>query len=83
MSKPKRRFTIEIEIGGDTWDDAARGLRDIAQHVEEHGPACKMVSGSPSCGYSVVVVEEPNATHESYFAELERYLSEQESKATT
>lgn len=77
MERPKRRFDLQITIGGDTWEDVARACDEIVSHVAEHGPACTSVSGGPSSGWAVSVTERPEMTHEAYFAAVEKYLAEQ------
>lgn len=74
VEKPKRAFEVEIRVGGDTWEDVARHLRDLMIHIEDHGPRCSSVSGGPSVGSYVDIVERPEMTHERYHEELERYL---------
>lgn len=78
MKKPARRFTIEIEIGADDWETAALALSELADHVARHGPKYNAVSGGYSSGHVVMIRERPDVTHDSYFAELERFVSEQE-----
>lgn len=77
---PKRRFSVTIEAGGDTWDDVARTLRDLLPHIEDHGPTCESVSGGCSSGHWVHVAEDPEMTAEKYRAALEAYLAERKAK---
>ena len=75
MDRPRRRYTLTIEIGADTWDDVIHDLRHTARHVEDHGPACQSVMGGPSGGHIVTVLHNPEMTHDRYMAELETYLT--------
>lgn len=77
MSRPSRRFEIEIHVSGDTWDDVRHAINDVLGHIQDHGPECTSVSGSPSWGHWVTVVERPEMTHERWRQELETYLEEQ------
>lgn len=72
---PKRRFTVTIEAGGDTWQDIAMTLRDLLPHIEEHGPKCDSVGGGVSSGHWVHVVERPEMTPERYHEELDAFLA--------
>ena len=74
--KPKRRFTVTIEVGGDAWIDVARSLRELLPHIEDHGPKCDSVSGGVSSGHWVHVVEDQEMTPEKYHAALDAYLAE-------
>jgi hypothetical protein len=75
IAAPKRRFELAITITGDTWEDVLFDLRDIAPHIETHGPGCTSVSGAPSHGHIVQVTERPEQTHEKYIEDLDRYLA--------
>ena len=80
---PRRRWEVRITVGGDTWDDVKWQLRDLLPHIEDHGPECKSVSGSPSSNHVVYVLHDPEMTHERYHEELDRYLAtRKESEAT-
>lgn len=83
MNRPQRAYTLSIEIGADTWNDVVRDLRELAGHVEDHGPTCSSVSGSPSCGHVVTVTHRPDMTHDRYMAELEVYLADRRSVTDT
>lgn len=72
--KPKRRFELTLGVSGDSWEDVVRAVEDLLPHIVAHGPKCDSVSGSPSSGHWVHVVEDPEQTHERYHQQLEEYL---------
>lgn len=74
VERPRRRFELSIEIGGDTWGDVVVDLLDLARHIERHGPECKSVMGGPSCGHIVTIVERAEMTPERYREQLDAYL---------
>lgn len=71
---PHRRYTVEIKIGADTWEDVKRSLDQIAfdLHGREDG-AIDKTSGAPSAGYTVIGKQDPEMTHERYFADVEAW----------
>lgn len=81
-ARPRRAFVLEIEIGGDTWDDVMRNFHELAEHIPEHGPECSSVSGSPSCGHHVIVTHSPEMTHERYIQDLEAWIAWREQQKT-
>ena len=78
MKKPKRCYQIVITVGGDTWKDAVRLLKELTDEAAEHGPECKMVSGGASAGGYVKVEHDPDMTNAMYQAALEEYREYQE-----
>jgi hypothetical protein len=76
MSPPKRRFDVQIGIGGDTWEDVLCSLRHLSEHLEEHGPTCNSAGGGPSAGHHVQITEDPTMTHERYHEAVESWLQE-------
>lgn len=74
MKSPSRAFELNIKIGGDTWEDVLRNLRELASHVEDHGSNCNSVSGGYSSHHIVDVRIRPDLTHDQYSVELEEYL---------
>lgn len=74
LKPPKRRFEVQIVIGGDTWPDVLDRLQDLLLHIGDHGPACSSVSGGYVSGHWVQVTEHPEMTHDRYVAELDAYL---------
>lgn len=83
MDRPKRRYTLTIEIGADTWDDVIDDLRHTSQHIEDHGPSCQSVMGGSCGGHIVTVLQNPEMTHEKYMAELDAYLHHRASAQET
>ena len=71
--QPKRCYTLHLNVGGDTWEDVIRSLREATDHIEEHGKECRMASGGVSAGYSVVVENRPEMTSARYFEELDAW----------
>ena len=71
MTTPKRAFEIVVTVQGDTWDDAVDKLCELANHVEEHGRECALVSGGVHSGGWVEVNHNPDMTHEKYMAAVE------------
>ncbi len=80
--KPHRRITVQINVSGDTWLDAARLLVDVLEHVETHGQACDLVHGGPDAGAYVKVTEDPEMTHERYHEALSKYLDKHQAVPT-
>ena len=72
--RPHRAFEIDIHIGADTWEDAAREIARVLSHVVEHGQQCSLASGGPSSGASVTIRHRPEMTHDKYFEQLDAYL---------
>lgn len=83
MSPPKRRWTLSIEVTGDTWEDVAQGVRELLPHIEDHGERCSSVSGGYSSGHWVNVCERPEMTHEKYQSELEEFIADHKSRPTS
>lgn len=69
---PQRRFTIEMEVGGDTLEDAVSVVKDFLRHLQKGSRSC-ITGGYRRCG-EFTVVERPDVTHESFFAALEKYM---------
>jgi hypothetical protein len=67
---PRRRVVIGLELGADSWDDAARVLEQVALQIrmgQMRGPG---VSGGPATGYIYDASEDETVTHDSYFEAL-------------
>lgn len=73
---PRRRWLVEINVGGDELEDVLREILRMAEHVQEHGKDCSMVSGGYSTGGFVRITENPDMTHDRYFEEIERWKAE-------
>ena len=79
MKAPKRRVTLKIEIGGDSWEDAAQSLESIALRIYMEGHITSLVSGGRSSGFTVIGLEDEHQTAEKFRkenAEFVRYLKE-------
>ena len=81
MNSPKRRIEFKIEGGSDSFEDLANALKNFSEQIrrgEIVGPnGC---SGGYDGGYTYEIIEHENITHDSWFANLERYLEWQNSK---
>lgn len=77
-SPPRRAVEIDLHVGANNWADAVRELVETAAHIEDHGPQCSSVAGSPSSNHIVTVYQDPTMTHERYFEALDRYLAARE-----
>lgn len=73
--RPQRRWTIEIKSGGDTWEDALRLLREMADHIEEHGQGCDFTAGGSDSGGFIKITEDHDMTHARYHALLDSWLA--------
>jgi hypothetical protein len=69
---PKRRFTIRIDAGGDTMEDAVRLARELARKIGDGGP---VITGGYSSGGVAEVIERPEMDHERYCEQLEAHLA--------
>jgi hypothetical protein len=68
--KPRRRFLLTLKLGADDREEMIHALEQIALEMRRgylHGPAC---SGGYSSGYDLKVSEDPEVTHDSYFAAI-------------
>lgn len=72
--RPRRRYELSVDVGGDTWQLVVDELRFLLPHIEDHGPECTSVAGSPSSNHVVVVHHNPDMTNEKYFEDLHKYL---------
>ena len=75
--RPRRAFTLSIEISGDTWEAVLSDLDYLAGHIKEHGPTCKSVMGGCDSGHIVTITHLPDMTHDRYMDELSKYLEKQ------
>lgn len=74
---PRRCYTLRINVGGDSWEDVIRSLREAESRVQEAGPDCKTVSGGVSAGYFVEVEHHPEMTGEKYHEAIDVYRQSQ------
>lgn len=73
---PERAWVIEIKVQGDTRDDAVELLRSLLIDLDRgsNGPS---VSGGCSSGGTMTVRNNPEMTHDLYFALLQPILDRQ------
>ena len=71
-SSPKRAFTISIELGGDTIEDAVQLARHFLSSIENGSR--HIVTGGYSSGGVLEVTERPGLTHDQFSDELDKYL---------
>lgn len=81
---PQRRIVATIKIGADDAEELIIALQDItteiAMKIDRTGSPCRdSVSGSPSSGSIVTIVENEGVTHDSYFEEIKRWEKARES----
>ena len=69
---PRRAFHLTAEIGGDTLADLEHEIRHLLECVQRGSR--RVTGGSPSGGGHWEVVENPEMTHERYFALVNEYL---------
>lgn len=78
MEQPQRRFVATIKIGADDADALIAQLYDVAHYIDNKinksgNPCCEPVSGGPTSGSIVSVIENEGITHESYFKAIEKW----------
>lgn len=69
-ARPHRRFTVELRLSGDTWEDVREMLEYAAHSLERR----EVVLGGPTAGYTMKVVEDPEMTNAKYHAAVEEWL---------
>jgi len=74
VKQPKRRVTLKIEIGGDTWADVSSALESIAHRIDTEGPITSSVSGGWSSGYTVIGIEDESQTGDKFREESAEYV---------
>lgn len=80
--EPHRRFEAVIRVGADDWETCARLLVDAADHAARHGPGCDSTLGGCDGGH-IIVIEDPEMTHNLYFEHVDRWLAEHRKQETT
>lgn len=80
-SRPRRCYTLSIEIGADDWAGVMSDLKHIVDHIKECGERCSSVMGGPSSGYIVNIHHDPGMTHDRYFEILDAYIFDDAKKA--
>lgn len=77
---PRRRVVCKIEIGADSWREAANALDAIAFRLWEANdkkePQVSVVSGGPTSGWSLDGDEDMGISHETYIGSIEAWLAE-------
>jgi hypothetical protein len=84
MAGPHRRYTLTVNIGADTVDDLEDAIEALQLAIyertrEEPSEAKRVLDsqcGSPRYGWVVGLDVDPAVTHDSYFADLRRYLAD-------
>lgn len=72
---PKRRFVLAMEWGADDRRSLAQALRHIAFEIESERSSGRVTSGAPSDGGHYELRENPDVTHDSYFAAVDAWLA--------
>lgn len=73
LELPRRRITIEISLGADSYEDAVRYLAHLVKRIHEKDMDGSTILGGYSCNYACEIVESPEVTHESYINEVEKF----------
>ena len=74
MKQPKRRVTLRIEVGGDSWTDVSSALESIVQRIDCEGPITSLISGGWSSGYHVTGVVDEDQTGDKFRQENHEYV---------
>ena len=79
---PKRRYTLEIKLGADTWDDLMLDLKGMAYYLHRYEDLEKAhcVMGGASSGFTVNLVQDKEMTHDRYFELVDTYLDSTDAK---
>lgn len=72
MTAPRRRYTVDIQIGADDLDEVLSVLRHLEGAVRSGSQ--HIVSGGPTSGFTLQVVHDPAMTHDEYFRQVAEYL---------
>jgi len=72
-AEPRRAVRLTLQLDADTIRDLAHALEQIAMRVErdEMTTGC---SGGYTSGYSYELLQDPEQTHDGYFAQLREHL---------
>jgi hypothetical protein len=65
-------FEVRISIGGNDWGYVIRTLRELASHVEDHGPECSLCSGGWHGSHSIHI-KSRDVTTDQFRNELEAW----------
>jgi hypothetical protein len=82
MDKPKRRFTLTLQLHADSVKQLRADLKEIAFHICDEGHRGDCTSGGCDSGYHYNVTERPEITPEKYREKLMAYLEEEKKKET-
>lgn len=77
---PEPPFRLVIDMNADTWPDMVRRLTRLVEHIEEHGPECREVSGGGGGSHYVNIVRR-DVSVEQYHAELEAWFTREKEVA--
>lgn len=75
--KPRRRIVMKATIEADSWDDLRGHIRDVLTQLHMDGRLSRCsVSGGYASGHIIEIDEDPEISHDSWFAEIGRYVAE-------
>lgn len=74
MDAPHRAVRLTLAIEADTLDELAMTLENIAAQAERN-ELTTGTSGGCGSGYNYELLQDPEQTHDSYFAQLRAYLA--------
>lgn len=77
---PRRAFHLTLSLGADTKADLVGALESIALRVSRDELTIG-VSGGVSSGYIYELLTDPSMTHQKYFADIAKHLSESSASA--
>lgn len=72
---PRRRVQIKIDLGADSWEEAARALGQMETDMLRGGLRTRGASGGWGCGYHYEASEDESVTHDSYVKAVEEWLA--------
>lgn len=73
-TNPERHHEVAIRIGADTWKDVIAALHHLSFIFDSEGPGHDLTSGGYSFGMVAVDKTNGDATHDSYFEEVEAWI---------
>jgi hypothetical protein len=72
---PRRQVEMLAKISADSWRDLQHHLSHLATEIAMHGKlSASSVSGGYSTGHIIVTSEDGTITHDSWAADLDKYL---------
>lgn len=83
MSKPKRRYEVNLKLGADSLNDVIGALNGLLYelHSKKEDEPIQMITGGYSYGYVLTADIDPQITHDSYEVTLMDYIAEEKTKA--